>query len=373
MTDAIYLDCNATTPLKPAVIAAMSAVLGEVGNASSVHRFGRVARRMVEDSRAEVAQLVGAAPRQVIFTSGGTEANSQVLAGETRRVLVSAIEHDSVLKAADAEFIPVDSDGRVDVAALETMLATSGCDTTIAVMLANNETGVIQPIADVARIAKAHRAHVHCDAVQAAGKIAIDMAALGVDTLTLSAHKFGGPQGVGALIVRDGVEIAPLLVGGRQEHGRRAGTENVAAIHGFGVAAALARRELDGMNTLAQRRDAMEAQLRQATPAVVFSSGAARLPNTSCIAMPGVSAETQVMAFDLAGIAVSAGSACSSGKIQPSHVLQAMGVAPALAGSAIRVSAGWSTTAAQTEKFVEQWIGLWARLGARDGRSAPAA
>lgn len=373
MTDAIYLDCNATTPLKPAVIAAMCAALGEAGNASSVHRFGRLARRKVEDARANVARLVGAEPRQVIFTSGGTEANSQVLAGKTRRVLVSAVEHDSVLKAAEAETIPVDSDGRVDLAALEVMLATTGCDTIVAVMLANNETGVIQPVADVTRIAKAHGCHVHCDAVQAAGKIAIDMVALGVDTLTLSAHKFGGPQGIGALIVRDGVSVAPLLVGGRQEQARRAGTENVAAIHGFGVAAELARRELDGMGALAQLRDVVETRLRQAAPAVVFSTAAPRLPNTSCIAMPGVSAETQVMAFDLAGIAVSAGSACSSGKIRPSHVLQAMGVTPALAGSAIRVSTGWATTPAQTEKFVEQWIGLWARLGARDGRSAPAA
>jgi cysteine desulfurase len=373
MTDAIYLDCNATTPLKPAVVAAMSAALGEVGNASSVHRFGRPARRLVEEARAKVANLVGTAPRQVVFTSGGTEANNQALIHNSGRVLVSAVEHDSVLKSANAETIPVDSDGRVDLAALEGLLANGSRKTIVAVMLANNETGVVQPVAKIALIAKAYGAQVHCDAVQAAGKVAIDMKALGVDTLALSAHKFGGPQGVGALVVRDGAEMAPLLKGGGQEQGRRAGTENVAAIHGFGVAAELALREMDAMEDLARLREAMEARLTQATPAVVFSAGAERLPNTSCIAMPGVSAETQVMAFDLAGIAVSAGSACSSGKIRPSHVLQAMGVVPELAGSAIRISTGWATTAAQTERFVDQWIGLWARLGARDGRSAPAA
>jgi cysteine desulfurase len=373
MADAIYLDCNATTPLKPAVAAAMGAALAQVGNASSVHRFGRQARRLVEEARAKIAALVGTAPRQVVFTSSGTEANNQALADRARRVLVSAIEHDSVLRRADAEIIPVDGQGRVDLAALEAMLARDARKAIVAVMLANNETGVLQDVAAVARIAKAHGAKVHCDAVQAAGKIAVDFAGLGIDTLALSAHKLGGPQGVGALVLRDGADVAPLLIGGGQEQGRRAGTENVAAIHGFGVAAELAQREMAGMQALAGLRDAMEARLMQATPAVVFGQGAERLPNTSCIAMPGVSAETQVMAFDLAGIAVSAGAACSSGKVRPSHVLQAMGVSPDLAGTAIRVSTGWASVAAETEKFVDQWIGLWARLGARDGRQAPAA
>jgi cysteine desulfurase len=215
---------------------------------------------------------------------------------------------------------------------------------------------------------------VHCDAVQAAGKVAVDMAVLGADTLALSAHKFGGPQGVGALVIGDHVALRPLLLGGGQERGRRAGTENVAAIAGFGVAARAALEDLARMDEIARWRDAMEARLRRAAPeAVVFGAGAQRLPNTSCVAMPGVAAETQVMAFDLAGIAVSAGAACSSGKVKPSHVLAAMG-ADALAGNAIRVSAGWRSGAEDFERFAEAWISLWARLGAhRAGRVAPAA
>jgi cysteine desulfurase len=376
MSTATYLDYNATAPLKPAVIAAMSTALAETGNASSVHRFGRVARRGIETAREQVAALVGAAPHQVVFTGGGTEANNLALAHSAgARMLVSAVEHDSVSRAADAATaIPVDRNGVVDLAAFERLVARDGAPALVAVMLANNETGVIQPVAEVARIAHAHGSLVHCDAVQAAGKIVIDMAALGVDTLALSAHKMGGPQGVGALIVGDGVELRPMLRGGGQERGRRAGTENVAGIAGFGVAAQLAARDLDAMAGLARGRDEMEARLRRAVPeAAVFGASAPRLPNTSCIAMPGISAETQVMAMDLAGIAVSAGSACSSGKVKPSHVLAAMGAGD-LAGNAIRVSAGWRSAPADFDRLVEAWTSLWARLGAdRAGRAAPAA
>jgi cysteine desulfurase len=374
MTTATYLDYNATAPLKPATIAAVSAQLVETGNPSSVHRFGRLARRVVENAREQVASLVNAAPRQIVFTGSGTEANNLALPQAGRRVIVSAIEHDSVLQAGSGERVAVDRDGVVDLAALERVLRSDTAPATVAVMFANNETGVVQPVAEVARLAHAHGAVVHCDAVQAAGKIAIDMAVLGADTLALSAHKFGGPQGVGALVVGDDVALRGLLLGGGQERGRRAGTENVAGIAGFGAAAQGALEDLARMDEIARWRDAMEARLRRAAPeAVVFGAGARRLPNTSCVAMPGAAAETQVMALDLAGIAVSAGAACSSGKVKSSHVLAAMG-ADALAGNAIRVSAGWRSGAEDFERFAETWISLWARLGARRaGRVAPAA
>lgn len=382
MTRPVYLDYNATAPLKPAVIEAMIAALVDVGNASSVHRFGRLARRMVETAREEVAALVGAAPGQVVFTSGGTEANNLAIAaaGVGRRILVSAIEHESVLKAApEAEIIRVDGHGRIDLATLEALLQRDTRPALVCVMLANNETGVLQPVAQVAALAKSYSARTHCDAAQAAGKTAIDMVKLGVDTLTLSAHKLGGPQGIGALVVSDHMEIRPSLLGGGQERGWRAGTENVPAIRGFGVAAGLARRDLPAMADLAVWRDAMEARLRQAAPeAVVVAGGAERLPNTSCVALPGLVAETQVMALDLAGVAVSAGSACSSGKVRPSHVLRAMGASPELAGSAIRVSLGWRTTREDIDEFVGAWAALAARAranveSAERAQPAPAA
>jgi cysteine desulfurase len=377
MTAPVYLDYNATVPAKPAAIAAVAAALAETGNASSVHRFGRLARRTVETAREQVAALVNAAPASVVFTGSGTEANNLALhqaRADGRPIFVSAIEHDCVLRAApDATLIPVTRDGVVDLEALDRLLAGTS-SAVVAVMLANNETGVVQPLAEIVRIARAHGASVHCDAVQAAGKIAIDAQALGADTLALSAHKLGGPQGVGALVVSDGIAMRPLLVGGGQERGRRAGTENVAGIAGFGAAAALAASDLPQMRALARLRDATEARLRSVAPeAVVFGATAERLPNTMCVAMPGVAAETQVMALDLAGIAVSAGSACSSGKVKASHVLAAMGMAP-LASNAIRVSAGWRSTAEDFDRFVEAWTALWARIGApRVDSVAPAA
>jgi cysteine desulfurase len=377
MSAPTYLDYNATAPAKPAAIAAVAAALAETGNASSVHRFGRLARRTIETAREQVAALVNAVPASVVFTGSGTEANNLALhqaRADGRFIFVSAIEHDFVLRAApEAIRIPVTRDGVVDLDALDRLLAGTS-SALVAVMLANNETGVIQPLAEIVRIARAHGASVHCDAVQAAGKLAIDVQALGVDTLALSAHKLGGPQGVGALIVSDRATMRPLLVGGGQERGRRAGTENVAGLAGFGAAAASAASDLPQMQALARLRDATEARLRSIAPnAVVFGGSAERLPNTICVAMPGVAAETQVMALDLAGVAVSAGSACSSGKVKASHVLGAMGMAP-LASSAIRVSAGWRSTAEDFDHFVEAWTSLWARLGApRVDSVAPAA
>jgi cysteine desulfurase len=278
------------------------------------------------------------------------------------RVLVSGIEHDSVLKATAAETISVDRSGVVDLAALERLLTGRTEAALVAVMLANNETGVIQPVADAARIAHEHGALLHCDAVQAAGKIVVDFNALGVDLMTVSAHKLGGPAGVGALIVADHVNLAAQQRGGGQERGRRAGTENLAGIVGFGVAAEIAAAELGVAAGLAELRDELERRAMAAVPgAVLFGREAARLANTSCLALPGVSSELQVMALDLAGVAVSAGSACSSGKVQPSHVLRAMGADAATAGCAIRISLGWQSTAEDVERFLEAWCALAAR------------
>jgi cysteine desulfurase len=367
MSVPVYLDYNATAPTRPQAIAAVSAALSEIGNPSSVHRFGRVARRTVEAARDRIAALVGAAPRQLIFTSGGTEANNLAVVGTGRRPVVAAIEHDSVLRPAQgAVLVPAGRDGCIDVAALDRLLAADPAPALVAVMLANNETGVVQPIADVVRIAHAHGARVHCDAVQAAGKIPVDFVALGVDTMALSAHKLGGPPGIGALVVADNIVLRPLVSGGGQERGRRAGTENVPAIAGFGVAAELALHDLGRMADLARMRDDLERRIASIAPdAVIIGAGATRLPNTSCLALPGVLAETQVMALDLAGIAVSAGSACSSGKVRTSHVLEAMGLGPDLAGSAIRISAGWATTPEDFDRFFEAWVTFRGRLHAR--------
>ena len=366
-----YLDHNATAPVKPAVRAAVMEALELAGNPSSVHRRGRLARRAVEKARAQVAALVGAVPERVVFTSGATEANRLALLGvDGRRRLVSAVEHDSVLAIdPDAERLPVDAQGVIDLTALEAALADGG-PAIVSVMLANNETGVVQPIAEVAAIAHRRGALVHCDAVQAPGRLAIDMPNLGVDLLTLSAHKLGGPQGVGALILAEGIEVAAQQLGGGQESGRRAGTENVPGIVGFGVAAELAAHDVEKIGEIARLRDDLERRVRQVLPAVmVFGADALRLGNTSCLALPGVNAETQVIALDLAGVAVSAGAACSSGKVRISKVLTAMGAEPSLAASAIRVSLGSATEAWEIDRFIAAWLGLYGRAaGGQEGR-----
>lgn len=362
---AVYLDHNATTPMRPQAIEAMVEVMRVVGNASSTHGFGRTARGRIDRARQQVATLVGGNAANVIFTSGGTEANNLTLRGCGRaRVLVSAIEHDSVLTPIEqAERIPVHASGVVDLAALERMVAVSAEPSIIAVMLANNETGVIQPVADVVRIARKHGALVACDAVQAAGKIAVDMVALGVDYLSLSAHKLGGPQGVGALLLREGAPLNAVQTGGGQERGRRGGTENVAGVVGFGVAAEIALRELDAFARLAGLRDRVQMALQDA---VVLGADAARLPNTLNVVMPGVPAQTQIMALDLAGIAISAGSACSSGKVRFSPVLHAMGVEEKDAGSALRISFGWNSSEADAARMIAAWMDVYRRLGAPD-------
>lgn len=359
-----YLDHNATSPLRPAAFDAMVEALRAGGNPSSVHRPGRAARAVIEKARRQVASLVGALPTEVVFTSGGTEANNMALRGH-QRVLVSAIEHESVLKAVpEAERIPVDGNGLIDLGALERMLAVRPA--LVSVMLANNETGVIQPVGDVVRLARAAGAAVHCDAVQAAGKVPVDLHGLGVDYLSLSAHKLGGPTGVGTLVVRTGAALATDRVGGGQESYRRAGTENVAGIAGFGAAAEASRGGLD----VAALRDRIEASLPMA---VVHGAKAPRLPNTSCLSMPGVKAETQVMALDLAGIAVSAGSACSSGKVTRSAVLAAMGIEASEAEGAIRISCGWNTVSEDIDRLIAAWRDLYFRVTQSDMSRARAA
>jgi cysteine desulfurase len=373
----VYLDYNATALVRPEAAAAIAHALEVGGNPSSVHAAGRAARALVEQARADVAALIAAPASTVIFTSGGTEANALALqsavAAGTKRLLISAIEHDSVQETAHAagvavEEIPVDRSGRADLTWLSERLArwdAADGKPFVALMLANNETGVIQPVAEAAQLVRAADGWLHVDAVQAAGKIAIDSRALGADTLAISAHKIGGPQGVGALVASPDLPLAPLVAGGGQERGRRAGTENVAGIVGFGIAARLAGERLAGAARIAALRDRAEHSLRAAAPrARIFAAAVPRLPNTLCIAMPRVPAATQVMALDLAGVMVSAGAACSSGKLRRSPVLEAMGVAPDEADCAIRISLGWSTTDADIDHLVETWVSVYRRTRA---------
>ena len=367
MERTVYLDHNASAPIRPQSAEAMTSACALTGNASSVHRYGRLARRAVEDAREEVAALVGASPAGIVFTSGGTEANNLAIRGAGRlRVLVSAVEHLSVLRAgADLEIIAVDGDGVIDLQALASLLEDETRPALVSLMLANNETGVIQPVAAAVEIAHRHGALVHCDAVQAAGKIPVDMMALGLDYLSLSAHKICGPAGTGALVVADGAPLAGVAFGGGQERGRRAGTENLPGIAGFGVAARLARAALEEFAGLARRRDGLERRILDLAPAVrIFGAASKRLPNTSCFTLPGMTGETQVMALDLAGVAVSAGSACSSGKIATSHVLEAMGVDKEIAVCAIRVSLGWTSTENDIDTFIRTWTAVRATADA---------
>ena len=372
-----YLDYNATSPVKPAVVEAIAEALAIVGNPSSVHQTGRAAREAVERARDCVAVMIGALPDEVIFTAGGTEANNLALTGSGRkRLIISAVEHPSVLRAAEAlgappkhkdardlTVLPVDSEGIVSLVSLQNALDGVADDALVSIMLANNETGVIQPIAEIAALAREHGAMVHCDAVQAPGRLACDVASLGVDMLSLSAHKFGGPKGVGALFVRNGIDIDPLIVGGGQERNRRPGTENVPGIVGLGVAAQLAVDDVQRAPLMVAMRDRTEQSLREIEPAIkIFGDGADRLPNTTCVTMPGVQSEMQVMGLDLAGVAVSAGSACSSGKVEPSHVLRAHGIPDSETGCAIRISFGWASCEEDVDKLVGAWRAFYAGL-----------
>jgi cysteine desulfurase len=387
MTERSYFDWNATAPLREEAREAFAAALALTGNPSSVHAEGRAARSMIEQAREQVAGLVGARPGDVFFTSSGTEANMLALtpaietAAERRprsRLLPSAVEHVSVRAGGRfpreaIEELPVDADGRLNLAALAAAVAKTPRPL-VSVMLANNETGVIQPVTAAAAIVHAAGGLLHVDAVQAAGRIDCDIGALGADLLTLSGHKIGALKGVGALVRRgDDIHIAdPLIRGGGQERGLRAGTENVAGIAAFGAAAAAARdnREAEAAH-MAALQTKIEAGLQAIVPgAVIFGAGAERLPNTTLFAASGLKAETAVIAFDLAGIAVSSGAACSSGKVQPSHVLAAMGISPPLTRGAVRVSLGWSTDQADVEMFLGAWRKLASALSKEHGIAA---
>ena len=367
MTRRVYLDHNATVPIRPEVLDTMSEVLQIGGNASSVHAEGRKARQFLEVARENIATFVDGETGGVIFTGGGTEACNLALQtrkapkGVIRRILVSSIEHAAVLAPLDdltenedisVTHLPVSEQGVVDIKALSTALEDPS-PALVVVMAANNETGVIQPIAEIGAMVRSHGSLFFCDAIQAAGKIPLSMKGMNIDILSLSAHKIGGAAGVGALVVRDGIVLKPLLRGGGQELRRRAGTENLAGCVGFGLAARLAMQGLSSYSNLSTLRDDLESQLADSFPEIsIFAESTHRLPNTSCFALPDMRAETMVMSLDLAGIAVSSGAACSSGKVTRSHVLEAMGVSHNLLEGTIRISLGHTNTVSDIHQLI---------------------
>ncbi|MBU4433493.1 MAG: cysteine desulfurase [Alphaproteobacteria bacterium] len=367
----VYLDYNATTPIRPEAREALLRALAAPANPSSVHAAGRAARDLVETARAQVAALVGVPSGSVTFVSGGTEANALAIESAKvagfERIIVGATDHDAVIETAKAsglpvETWPVDANGVAHMAWLEAALKAPG-RALVCLMLANNETGVLQPVAEASALVRAADGWLHVDAVQAAGKIAIDFSALGADTMALSAHKLGGPQGVGALVAGTRATLSRRQHGGGQERGRRAGTENVAGIAAFGAAVEAASRDLPLMAPQAQWRDALAERVK-AEGAVVLGEGAERLPQTLCFAGMGFGSEIQVMTLDLAGVMVSAGSACSSGKVKASRVVDAMGRSD-LAPYALRVSGGWASTEDDWNRCGDAWIAAWKRIGAR--------
>jgi cysteine desulfurase len=383
-----YLDHNATAPARPAVVEAVARALSLAGNPSSIHAEGRAARSALEAARGQVAALVGASPAQVVFTSGGTEAANAVLSGALRRrgwpaptrLLHSASEHPCVaaghrFSPETVEILPVDPAGVLDLAALAARLdALAGETVLLSVHAANNETGVVQPLAEIVALARSHgRTLVHSDAVQALGKIPLDFAALGLDALTLSGHKFAAPKGVGALVLADDVSLENAFVrGGGQEKRLRCGTESLPSLVGMGEAARIAAESLDAEAArIADLRDRAEARVLALAPdAVVFGAGAPRLPNTLGFAVPGLDAPAALIALDLAGVAVSSGSACSSGKVARSATLAAMGVPSALAGGALRVSLGWNTVEEDVTRFLHAFERVVSSLYERRGRAA---
>ena len=367
----VYLDYNATALVRPQVQAIMAEVLAEGGNPNAVHALGRRARSRIETARAQVAALVGADPTAVVFSSGGTESNAQgiasALAAGCERLIVSATEHPCVAEAAavsgvPVDVLPVDANGVVDLDRLAEALKRPG-RAAVAIHHANNESGVIQPIAEAAALVRAAGGLLHVDAIQSAGKIAVDMGALGADTLTLSGHKLGAAQGTGALVSREGLNVVRILHGAGQERGLRAGTENTAGIAGFGVAAEIAAGELDQAARHAAWRDEAARRVK-AAGAVVIGEAADRLPNSLFIAVEGWESPQQLITLDLAGLMVSAGSACSSGKTKPSRTLLAMGL-DRLATGAVRASGGWGTQESDWMRFADVWTAAHEKHAAR--------
>ncbi|MDE2333202.1 MAG: cysteine desulfurase [Rhodospirillales bacterium] len=367
MASRVYLDANASEPLRPQARAAVLAALEADANPASVHAPGRAARTILDAARDALAACFGAHPGRVVVTSGGAEANALAIhvLGQGRRLIVAAVEHDSVLAAAPgAATLPVQADGTARLDALAPLLADGPA--LLCLMAANNETGAIQPVREAAAICRAHGALLHVDAIQAAGRVPLDLAGLGADSLAISGHKLGGPLGAGALLFAADPPVRPLIPGGGQERGMRGGTPPLPAIAGMAAAATAALAA--SVNDLAALRDAAE-RAALASGGVVVAGDAPRLANTLCVALPGVAAATQVMALDLEGVAVSAGAACSSGKVAPSHVLAAMGLGP-LAGEAIRVSLPWNTTAADIDVFARAYAAMASRTTRRTDRKS---
>lgn len=372
MKNQIYLDHNASTPMRPKALALMTELLAVTANPSAIHKSGRILRAHIEKAREQVAVAVGGNPENVIFTSGATEANITVLNGckDVRHVIVSDIEHPSVKKACDNILVcPASRTGLIRLDRLEEMLkdcAGQGGGILVSVMLVNNESGVIQPVQEAAALARKYGALFHTDAAQALGRMPVDLAGLDADALTLSAHKVGGPQGVGAIVLRDGFAVAPLFRGGKQEKSRRAGTENAAGIAAFGAAAEEAAANVAAYQKLALLRDHLEEEILRMSPEVViFGKNVPRAPNTSFFSTPGLESQALMIAFDLEGIAVTAGTACSSGSTRKSTVLAAMDATPEEQESSLRISLGWSSKPEDVAAFLAAWQKIYTRMKTR--------
>lgn len=367
-SDLKYLDYNATAPIRTEVIERMSAVMKEGGNPSSVHALGRAAKARLEGARSQIATVINCRAQMIIFTSGGTEANNMAIlnSGRTRLITTNA-EHDSVNLSKDhfdgkVDILLINEDGLIDLKELKKLLHEVGEQTIVSILFANNETGVIQNIAEISKLTKEAGALLHIDAIQALGKVPIDFKELDVDMMSISSHKIGGPQGVGALIALEKLPVKSSIIGGGQEIGRRGGTENIAGIAGFGLAASMLPDTLMKMKELEEWRNFAEKEIAEtATGALFFGNNSNRLPNVTTIYMPNVKSETQVMNFDLDNICVSSGSACSSGKVKASHVIMAMTGDDELASSTVRMSMGWNTKKEDLDAFVVSWLKMWGR------------
>lgn len=372
MKKRIYLDYNASAPLCPLARASMYAVLERQDcalNASAIHSFGREGRKIVEDARQNLSQLIGAPPAQIIFNSGATEGNNTILryfrdTFPDDRIAVSAGDHPSVTHGIKAlDLIPLTREGVLDLNALEDLFKKGARISLVSAALCNNETGIIQDVSELSNLCQKHGAFLHCDATQAIGRIPVDLNSMGIDFITFSSHKIGGPQGVGAMAMRLCGHTPALLFGGGQEKNARAGTENVAGIAGFGTATLFAKENMPVYETLAQWRDEMEATLLQISPElIIHGKNQNRIGNTSFFSLPHVNAQTLLMAFDLEGIAISNGSACSSGSVKPSATLHAMGYDDSIAAAALRISSGWATQKSDLDGFVNAWEKIYKRI-----------